>query len=531
MVALDAGGFPDQIGFGLDDGRLMAAYFESTQQMLILLDPDGIVLSANRAALRSGGLLLEALVGRPLWSTPWWDGAAVEQERLRTAIHAASMRGATIRLDLQTGPSFMAPLTFDLAVTPIIDDRGRVHRLMVEGRDVTEARETELALRTNEQRLRDMVEGSVQGIVVHQGDQILFANPAFLEMTAYQDEAELIAAGMSSIVLTAEWAEMEQGWSRLLAGDRLPVQRNLVLRCQDGALIYVDLLARAVDWDGYKAIQSTLVDVTAQTQAAAAEAARLAAEEASRAKSAFIATMTHELRTPLNAILGFAGMIAADGKPDDPHAEYANDIIMAARHLLSLINDMLDLSKIEAGRLLLDLCWIPLEHELRQVRRIAQGLARAKQLAFDLDIAAAEGLLLLGDERAVRQLLLNIVGNAVKFTPDGGAIRIHVVREADDDLTITIADSGVGIHADDLDRIWRPFEQVGRVQDHQHGTGLGLSIARALAELHGATVSVESRPGKGTAFSFRFPARNVSNAASPGERPGLTTNGAAMLEG
>ncbi|SNR85391.1 MULTISPECIES: PAS domain-containing sensor histidine kinase [unclassified Azospirillum] len=519
MIAADTSGFPDPTGFGLGDGRLMAAYFESTQQMLILLDPDGLVLSANRAALRSGGLLLQSLIGRPLWSTPWWQGAALEQERLRAAILASARRGATIRMDLQTGPGFMAPLIFDLALTPILDERGRVHRLMVEGRDVTEAREIETALRTNEQRLRDMVEGSVQGIVVHQGGHILFANPAFLEMTGYADLGALRRAGISSIILTSELETAQMEWQRLLAGDQLPVQRNRMLRCQDGALIFVDVLARAVDWDGHKAIQATLVDVTAQTQAATAEAARLAAEEASRAKSAFIATMSHELRTPLNAILGFAGMIAADAGPDDPHAEYADDIIMAARHLLSLINDMLDLSKIEAGRLVLDLCWIPLEHELRQVRRIAQGLVRAKELAFDLEMTGAEGVQLLGDERAVRQLLLNIVGNAVKFTPDGGSIRIKVGLEADGDLTIVVADSGVGIQPDDLHRIWRPFEQVGRVQDHQHGTGLGLSIARALAELHGASVSVESRPGEGTAFSFRFPASNVAIAQPPGERP------------
>lgn len=498
------------------DSRLFAAYFNNTSQILIILDGAGTVLAANRAALRVGDLGPAAVTGLPLWETPWWRGVTEARERLNSAVQAAC-QGATVRFDVATGPETGAPLVFDLSITPIIRDGVGTVRLMVEGRDVTEARDIEQALRTNEQRLRDMVEGSVQGIVVHQGNRILFCNPAYAQILGYESVLDVLGTDLTRIIPEEGRAQAERAWGILLAGGKLPIIRGAPNLRRDGSQIQVDVLARRIVWDGHYAIQATVVDVTAQTKAAVAEAARLAAEAASQTKSAFIATMSHELRTPLNAILGFAGMIASDerGRATDPrHAEYAGDIIVAARHLLSVINDMLHLSKIEAGRLVLEPCWIPVEGELRQVQRIALGLVQDKKLDISVSLPDGEPLLLHADERALRQLLLNIIGNAVKFTPDGGRIRLAAEMDpADGTLTLSVTDTGVGIPADDLDRIWRPFEQVGRVQDHQNGTGLGLSIARALAELHGAAVSVDSTLGQGTTFSFRFPADQVTRGA------------------
>ncbi|MBP7336375.1 PAS domain-containing sensor histidine kinase [Niveispirillum sp.] len=519
MVAPDTTGEQISAGSLTEADRLFTSYFNSTSQVLVLLDGDGTVRAANRAALRVGDLALSQVLGLALWETPWWRGAAGVRERLTSAVQAAG-QGATIRFDAATGPETGAPLVFDVSITPIDPGPDGAIRLMAEARDVTEARDIEQALRTNEQRLRDMVEGSVQGIVVHSGRRILFCNPAYAQMLGYGSVLDVLSMDLDIIIPEPGREQANRAWSILLAGGKLPIIRSAPNVCRDGSLIHVDVLARRIVWDGQYAIQATVVDVTAQAKAAAAEAARLAAEEASRTKSAFIATMSHELRTPLNAILGFAGMIASadrDGIPADPrHIEYAGDITVAARHLLSVINDMLHLSKIEAGRLTLEPCWIPLEGELRQIQRIAQGLAQEKRLSIHVDLPIGEPLLLLADERALRQLLLNIVGNAVKFTPAGGDIWLAAdLDRGDGRLVLSVADTGVGIPDGDLERIWRPFEQVGRVQDHQNGTGLGLSIARALAELHGATVSVDSRLGHGTTFRFRFPADHVARGTAP----------------
>lgn len=513
--------------------RLFTSYFNNTQQMLILLDGAGIVRAANRAALCVGALGMDAVIGLPLWETPWWKGAPVARDALAAAV-AASADGETVRFDLAIGPAIGVRMVFDLTVNPIDPGADGGARLMLEARDVTEARDIERALRANEQRLRDIIEGSVQGIVVHDGTRILFCNPAFTQMLGYSSVLDVIGQHLDMIIPVPARAPANRAWSILLAGGKLPVIRSAQNVRRDGTLIHVDVLARRILWDGRHAIQATVVDVTAQTLAAAAEAARLAAEEASRTKSAFIATMSHELRTPLNAILGFAGMIAAgqkDGSPDPHQAEYAGDIMLAARHLLSVINDMLHLSKIEAGRLELEPCWIPLEGELRQIQRIAQGLVQDKRLTVSVDLPVGAPLLLHADERALRQLLLNIVGNAVKFTPDGGNIRLSAhIDPADGMLSLCVADTGVGIPAGDLDRIWRPFEQVGRVHDHQNGTGLGLSIARALAELHGATVSVNSALGQGTMFQFRFPTAR-SACGSPPPANASTVHAADALAG
>lgn len=523
MVALDSTALdlPALGAAGAD--RLFLSYFNSTSQVLVLLDADGTVRAANRAALRVGDLAAEQVLGLALWDTPWWRGSPGVRERLISAVQAAG-RGATIRFDAATGPETGAPLVFDLSVTPIDPGADGAIRLMVEARDVTEARDIEQAMRANEQRLRDMVEGSVQGIVVHSGKRILFCNTAYAQMLGYPSVLDVLSMELDRIIPEAGREQANRAWSILLAGGKLPIIRSTSNICRDGSLIHVDVLARRIVWDGQYAIQATVVDVTAQAKAAAAEAARLAAEAASRTKSAFIATMSHELRTPLNAILGFAGMIASgdrDGVPPDPrHAEYAGDIMVAANHLLSVINDMLHLSKIEAGRLTLEPCWIPLEGELRQIQRIARGLSRDKNLSIEVELPAGEPLLLLADERALRQLLLNIVGNAVKFTPHGGDIRLIAELDRHDGrLVLSVVDTGVGIPEGDLERIWRPFEQVGRVQDHQNGTGLGLSIARALAELHGAVVSVDSTLGHGTVFRFRFPADHVARGSAPRPAP------------
>lgn len=513
--------------------RLFFSYFNSTSQVLILLDADGTVRAANRAALRLCDLTAAQVTGFTLWDAPWWRGAPGVRDRLISAVEGAR-RGATVRFDATTGPETGAPLVFDLSINPIDPGTDGTIRLMVEARDVTQSRTIEQAMRASEQRLRDMVEGSVQGIVVHTGKRILFCNTAYARMMGYATPQDMMSLEFDQIIPEPVRAQAHRAWAILLAGGKLPIIRSAPNLRRDGSLVHVDVLSRRIVWDGRYAIQATVVDVTAQALAAAAEAARLAAEEASRTKSAFIATMSHELRTPLNAILGFAGMIASDDRhspgTDPRHGEYAGDIMVAAHHLLMVINDMLHLSKIEAGRLTLEPCWIPLESELRQVQRIARGLSREKNLSILVELPPDEPILLLADERALRQLLLNIVGNAVKFTPDGGNIRlIAELDQANGQLVLAVADTGMGIPESDLERIWQPFEQVGRVQDHQNGTGLGLSIARALAELHGAIVSVESRLGVGTIFRFRFPADHVARGTAPRPAPSNDTGDPASV--
>ncbi|HTO90072.1 MAG TPA: GAF domain-containing protein [Candidatus Sulfotelmatobacter sp.] len=232
-------------------------------------------------------------------------------------------------------------------------------------------------------------------------------------------------------------------------------------------------------------------------------------EIANQHKSAFLANMSHELRTPLNAVIGFSEMLAARyfGQLTEKQAEYVKDIHGSGKHLLSLINDILDLSKIEAGRMELEAADFDLraalDNALTLVRERAQRSGIALRFEADPELGPFRG-----DERKVKQVILNLLSNAVKFTPRGGAVGV-VARQANGSAEIAVKDTGVGIAPADQETIFEAFRQVGTdVTRKREGTGLGLALARRFVELHGGTIRVESAPGKGSTFTVTLPVRN-----------------------
>ena len=235
-------------------------------------------------------------------------------------------------------------------------------------------------------------------------------------------------------------------------------------------------------------------------------------EAVSRAKSDFLANMSHELRTPLNAIIGFSEVLQEQmfGPLNDKQAEYLGDIVTSGRHLLLLINDTLDLSKIEAGKMELELTTFALpavlEDGVTMVRERAarHGIECSVDTGPDLDAVEA-------DERKVKQVVFNLLSNAVKFTPDGGRVEVRA-RRAGERAEVAVADTGVGIDPADQARIFQEFQQAG----HQEGSGLGLALARSLVALHGGTLSVESEPGSGSTFTFTLPVRQAAVSETAG---------------
>jgi signal transduction histidine kinase len=248
--------------------------------------------------------------------------------------------------------------------------------------------------------------------------------------------------------------------------------------------------------------------------------ARLRAEEANRSKSAFLANMSHELRTPLNAVLGFSEVILAEtfGKIGSArYTEYLRDIRTSARHLLALINDLLDLSRIEAGAMKLDDKWISVGDVLDESAAMFRENCARKGVTLRLE-APREEIAILADERALRQILINLLSNAVRHTPAGGEVVLGAEPAPEGRLELFVADTGVGIPAADLERVLQPFEQVTRDQGRpQEGTGLGLSIVKQLADLHGGELSLASEVGKGTRVTFTLPGERVNAAAGAGQ--------------
>lgn len=227
---------------------------------------------------------------------------------------------------------------------------------------------------------------------------------------------------------------------------------------------------------------------------------RFEAETANASKTAFLANMSHELRTPLNAILGFSEIIKTEcfGPAGSPrYVEYAGDIHTSGTHLLSLINDLLDVAKIEAGKMELEPQMLDAKKTFESTLKIIATKARERRqrLVVEIDPAAPT---LYADERALRQILINLVSNAVKFTPDGGRISVAGTRARSGDFQIMVEDNGPGIPREKLDGVFKPFSQVDNRYDRQgSGTGLGLALVRGLAELHGGRAWIESDSGKG----------------------------------
>ena len=226
---------------------------------------------------------------------------------------------------------------------------------------------------------------------------------------------------------------------------------------------------------------------------------------ASQHKSDFLATMSHELRTPLNAIIGFSEVLHEQmfGELNERQLAYVDDVLEAGRHLLSLINDVLDLAKIEAGKMELELSQVPLPELLRSA--VSMHSERASRGGIELELLTdPDEITITADERRVRQVVFNLLSNAVKFTPPQGRIDISA-RLDDGRVEVAVADTGPGIAAADLDMIFEEFEQAGDGKQAEQGTGLGLPLSRKLVELHGGRIWAESEPGHGSTFRFTLP--------------------------
>jgi signal transduction histidine kinase len=229
-------------------------------------------------------------------------------------------------------------------------------------------------------------------------------------------------------------------------------------------------------------------------------------ETASQHKSDFLANMSHELRTPLNAIIGFSQVLREGmvGDVNEKQAEYLDDILSSGHHLLSLINDVLDLSKVEAGQVELEVAPFSLQEALE--RGVAMVRERATQDGVDVTLAANPDVdVISGDERRIRQVIFNLLSNAVKFTPTGGAVDVRATR-SNGEVSVSVADTGPGIAAEDLRRVFEEFQQTDAGIERGEGTGLGLALSKRLIELHGGRIWVDSELGSGSTFVFTLPA-------------------------
>jgi two-component system cell cycle sensor histidine kinase PleC len=402
--------------------------------------------------------------------------------------------------------------------------------------DITEQKS--LAEKTVEAdlRLRDAIETIPEAFVLWDAeDRLVLCNSHFQRLHKLPDTA--VAPG-TSYETVCEVGKMPRIRARLPASDALATgARTFEAQLDDGR--WLNVSERRTKDGGYVSVgtditrikdhEQKLIDNDLRLRASvidlkrsqatleqqALELADLAqkyadekdrAEEANQAKSKFLANMSHELRTPLNAIIGFSeimgsGMFGTLGC--DKYQEYCHDILTSGHYLLEVINDILDMSKIEAGRMQLDLEPLNLAQTLTESLRVVSGRAQEKCLVLDADFD--DQVPLVADRRAIKQIVVNLLSNAVKFTPDGGRVVVRS-RLVDHSIVLMIADTGIGIARQSMAKLGQPFEQVeGQLTKTYQGSGLGLAIAKSLTGLHGGSMRMKSKPGAGTVIGVTLP--------------------------
>jgi len=267
----------------------------------------------------------------------------------------------------------------------------------------------------------------------------------------------------------------------------------------------------------------------AEKAASVAHQAMLKARAADRAKSTFLANMAHELRTPLNAIIGFSEIIKLNKiRMQEQYPEYAGYIHDAGTILLDIINSILDLARIESGKILLQEELVPSRELVRSAINTIRPISQRKLVEID-DLCKEESTIIYVDPLKIKQILLNLLSNSVKFTEPGGRIEIDTVVDTNGYLVVSIKDSGIGIAAEQIEKVFQPFEQVADHLTRAHeGTGLGLPIAKALIELHGGELVLSSQLGVGTTARIRLPGGRVGNAAACAQNSGEPSPAASL---
>ena len=414
--------------------------------------------------------------------------------------------------------------------------------------DITEQKS--LAEKTVEAdlRLRDAIETIPEAFVLWEADnRLVLCNSHFQRLHKLPDSAVTPGTSYETIV---EVGRMPEARNRLTDTRSLaPGARTFEAQLDDGSWLHIS--ERRTKDGGYVSVgtditrikeheqklvdndlrlRATVIDLKLSQTTLEQQALELAdlaqkysdeknrAEEANQTKSKFLANMSHELRTPLNAIIGFSeimgsGMFGTLGS--EKYQEYCHDILNSGHYLLEVINDILDMSKIEAGRMKLDMETLDLSKTLAESLRVVSGRAEDKHLVVDADIAA--NIPVVADRRAIKQILINLLSNAVKFTPERGKVVVRS-RVLHDRIVLMIADTGIGIAPQSLARLGKPFEQVeSQLTKTYPGSGLGLAIAKSLTNLHGGSMKLRSKLGAGTVVCVALP-RNGRKMASQGSR-------------
>ena len=509
---------------------------EDQTDLICRFNPDGQLTFVNEAYCRFRGKNKAELLGTDFLQT------LAGQDRVvpLSYFQALPAQQPTVSFDQQVVDAKGVVLWQQYTVRRLFPEKGETLEFQAVIQDITHRKQSEQALRASEEKYRSLV-ANIPDVVWTANDK--------RELTYVSDNVQKILGYRPDQLISADasWWRERTDPNDTSQFDLL--YQNLFLNRQaldaefrflrsDGQWIWLQCRAPAARMrDGALCADGLVSDITHRKRAEEAlYHAKIAAEAANRSKSQFLANMSHELRTPLNAIIGFSEIMADKtfGELNTRQDKYVNNVLGSGRHLLQLINDILDLSKIEAGRLELIRSSFNVAQALANVQAIVKTLANKKSITLEVNLAS-DLPPVAADEAKFKQIMYNLLSNAIKFTPEGGRVTVMATRETNPDdapgraalfaasgqcLKVIVADTGIGIHPRDHERIFAEFEQVDSSYGRQQqGTGLGLALTRRLVQMHGGQIWLESDgiEGKGSRFIFMLPLLEQEAKAAPSQ--------------
>jgi len=524
------------------------AILEHSAEGIVTIGEDGIVQTFNPAAVKLFGYRADEIIGENVAILmPESDGRKdrgyIHDRFLQSYIETGKAKFLGI------GPREVTArakdgelLTVELNVSEFF--LGLDRRFLGSMRDITKRKEAEEAHRDIEENFRNLFEGSLQGIFIHDGYEPLFINDALVKMFGYDTTDEIIALGSMDLLYAPEERERLASYrdARMQGKEAPEVYEFRGLR-KDGSKIWLQRASRAVTWQGRKAIQGTMIDITERHDAeealkaneetlksqvaelmdkeerlekqgielvALAEDAAVMRDELGKLnqqKDKFFSIIAHDLRSPFNALLGFSGILESSGRTLDREkvVEYGHNIHQASEQAYALLEDLLDWSRMQMGHLEFDPQPLDLSKTIEACMFLFEPNAQAKNITLSTD--HGPNLTAFADRQMVHTILRNLINNAIKFTGEGGCIAL-AASQSGDWVEVSVSDNGVGMEPEKLERLFHIEEKTTtKGTGGETGTGLGLHLCQDLVEKNGGDISIESTPGVGSTFSFTLPVK------------------------
>lgn len=537
--------------------------FDSIAAPIFIHDKKFKVIRANKAYQRISGIAFGDIIGRP-----YYEIFPKMKEPFKTCLNAIESKGEK---EAEVAVPSIGRI-FNTMSYPIPDVNGNPVYSIHIMEDITEKRAAEKAIEESEQRFRALFDNANDGILLADIENKKFCegNKTISQMLGYSLE-EIKTLGVFDIHPEKELSYVIDQFEKQ-SRKEFTVAKDIPVKRKDGSVFYADINSSPITLAGKTYLMGIFRDMTERKDAQTrlkeysehleemvkertkeledanqelqivnkelesrkieTEESRFQAEVANRAKSDFLANMSHELRTPLNSILGFSEILIDElyGKLNKEQREYVNDVYTSGKQLLGLINDILDLSKVEAGKMELELSRFLLQDALHASTTMLKEKAMKHNVNMMLDVEPDANIEIEADGRRIKQIMFNLLSNAVRYSPEGETVRVSakrvkssesgVQREKEkvakhftlnaelnrDFIEISVTDTGIGISKEDQQKLFQPFQQVGSyLIKKEEGTGLGLSLCKRFVELHGGRIWVESDTGKGARFSFTIP--------------------------